>query len=654
MKKVVFCLFLLVFVISCSDKKTENNTDVRDDSNNTTNDSDISEDYDAVTDDDTATDIDITADEDITDDEDITTDEDISKDEDVSEEEDLTAESDQTTDDDTETGDEDEDTAADFDLTTDEDISTDDDMSADEDGVNDSDGTVDEDDSGCNLNNAIRFTKQPVKMNIAPNGRSVSLVCEAKLTGCGITYQWYETPDNSTNSGIAIPDATNQTFETPVVTEKGIYHYYCAVTAATPTGENKTSFSRIANVAYTALPTLYINTPDGIAITSKEEWITGASISIAGADNESWNFDEIETSIKGRGNSSWKRPKKPYALKLKKSREIMGMPKHKRWVLLANYWDSSFMRNELAFYFSELFELDWTPHGEFVDLVLNGKYNGLYWLGEAIKVDKNRVNINDGNPEMTDDEDKDYLIEIDTYFDETLRFKSEIREFPYMVKNDDYMVDENDEITAGGESRLDRLQSKINALEKLLYPDFTGVLDTNNCSAPDESYSDIIDIDSWVKFWFVIEIMDNWDSGHPRSDFFTFDSANNILKAGPVWDLDLAASNTSTSCRLNEALYYNALFKSPKFINRTKELWNTYSGRIDIESGIETIKSRIAVAAKYDAMLWTGRHDYINTVLNNKTVKVFDEYVEYLKKNINNKIPIVNSFIEDLPTETNP
>ena len=640
MKKVIFCLFLLtVLAASCGNKNTENLTEVGDDSSSTTNDSDISEDYDAVTDNDTAQETDIATGEDASDNEDITTEEDITTDEDVTENEEFTAESDLTTDDDSLA---DEDIVADFDSTTDEDIPADNDLSTDE------DSTIDEDDSGCNLNNAIKFTKQPVKTNIAPNGRSVSLACEAKLTGCEITYQWYETPGNSTNSGIVIADATNQTFETPAVTEKGIYYYYCAVTAATPTGESKTSVSRIASVAYTDIPTLYINTPDGIAITSKEEWITGASISIVGADNESWNFDEIETSIKGRGNSSWKKPKKPYALKLKKSREIMGMPKHKRWVLLANYWDSSFMRNELAFYFSRLFELDWTVHGQFVNLVLNGKYNGLYWLGEAIKVDKNRVNINDGNPEMTDEEDKDYLIEIDTYFDEILKFKSEIREFPYMIKNDDYMVDENDEITSGGQARIERLQSKINDLEKLLYPDFTGVLDTNNCSAPDESYSDIIDIDSWVKFWLVIEIMDNWDSGHPRSDFFTFDSTNNILKAGPVWDFDLAGSNRSASCRLNEALYYNALFKSPKFIARTKELWNEYSGRIDIEPIIETIQSRIALSAKYDAMLWTGRHDYINTSLYNNNVKVFDEYVEYLKESINKKINVVDTYIENL------
>ena len=648
LKKILLCLLIsaVFFVVSCGgSKKNWDQPEQTGDSHNITDDNDIFSDYDdAATDDDTAAETEITADEDLSDNENITTDEDI-------EDEDTPAESDQATDDDTVT---DEDISADADETIDEDIETDD-NATDDDNINDSDKITDNDDPGCDLEHGVTFIKKPDKMNIAPNGRSVSLVCEAETQGCGITYQWYESHSNSTNSGVALSDATNPTFETPAFTQRGIHYYYCAATASTPSGENKTFLSNVASVAYTALPTLYVNTPDGIEITSKEDWIKNAHISIVGADNESWNFENIETSIKGRGNTTWERPKKPYALKLKQAREIMGMPAHKRWVLLANYWDGSFMRNELAFYFSRLFELGWTVHGQFVDLVLNGRYNGLYWLGEAIKVDKNRVDINDGNTDMTDGEDKDYLIEMDNSFDENIKFKSEIRNFPYMIQNDDYMVDENDEITTGGTARLERLQARINDLERLLYPDFTAVLDTNDCSAPDESYSEIIDIDSWVKFWFVNEIMDNRDSGLPKSDFFTFDSTDNIFKAGPVWDFDLAATHRPTSCQLNKKIYYNALFKSPKFIARTKELWNEYSGRIDIYPQIENIQNRIVVAAEYDAMLWTGHHDYINLLQSNNTVKFFEEYVEFLEGSIRQKISVMNSFIEDLSVpETNP
>jgi len=42
----------------------------------------------------------------------------------------------------------------------------------------------------------------------------------------------------------------------------------------------------------------------------------------------------------------WALPKKPYALKLDKKQKIMGMPAHKRWVLMANYRDNSFMKND--------------------------------------------------------------------------------------------------------------------------------------------------------------------------------------------------------------------------------------------------------------------------------------------------------------------
>ena len=196
-----------------------------------------------------------------------------------------------------------------------------------------------------------------------------------------------------------------------------------------------------------------------------------ATISISGAQNNDWNFEPVTTSIRGRGNTTWGLPKKPYAIKLDKKKEIMGMPAHKRWVLIANYLDNSFIRNSMAFYYSEIFEMDYTVKGQFVDLFMNGEYVGLYWFGEAIKVDSNRININDGTKKMEDSEDKDYLIELDVYFDEPVKFRSSIRDLPYMIKNDDYMIDDNKELTSGGQARLERLQDKITAMENLLYPD---------------------------------------------------------------------------------------------------------------------------------------------------------------------------------------
>ena len=290
-----------------------------------------------------------------------------------------------------------------------------------------------------------------------------------------------------------------------------------------------------------------------------------------------------------------------------------------------------------------MFEMDWTPHGNFVDFVLNGKYQGLYWLGEDVRVNKNRVNINDGDDDIEDSKDQDYLIEMDKYYDEAVKFRSPIRDLPYMIKNDDYMIDENGEISAGGDARLERLQEKIERLENLLYPDYKEGDKTNDCSAPDEAYLGTIDADSWAKFWFVNEIMDNGELWHPKSAYFTFNSARNIFKAGPVWDFDWSSLEPRTACTVKTSLYYNALFKSPLFKARVKELWDEYYGEINIESHIEVMRSKLSVAAQYDTMLW-GEHDDSSGVKREN----FDAYVDFLKERILDKLSIVDKNISSM------
>ena len=50
-------------------------------------------------------------------------------------------------------------------------------------------------------------------------------------------------------------------------------------------------------------------------------------------------------------------------------------------------------------------------------------------------------------------------------------------------------------------------QDKIQALEKLLYPDYVDGMNTNDCAAPDEAYTKVIDVKSWAKFWLINEII---------------------------------------------------------------------------------------------------------------------------------------------------
>ena len=495
------------------------------------------------------------------------------------------------------------------------------------------------------LEPTFAITEQPTAITVVEKDSSVTLSFVAQMGNEKVSYQWYSSADGSTNNAIALKGADESSFKTGAISEKGVRYYFCVASV----GE-KSVTSDVAAVAYTGLPVLYVNTPKGVKIEDKEKWIKKTTLTLRDAKNSKWNFEDDTTSIRGRGNSTWEQPKKPYALKLDNKTEIMGMPKHKRWVLIANYLDNSFLKNHMAFYLSEKFEMDYTVRGEFVNLVLNGVYRGLYWLGEAIKVDKKRVNIYDGEDEMADTDDKDLLIEMDSHYDEVVKFTTPIRKMPYMVKNDDYFYDEdnNNEMTSGGTARLGRFQTKITNLENLLYPDYNTNDDckanTNYCSAPDEAYKGIIDVESWAKFWLINEIMDNTELNEPKSAYFTYQNKKegDVFKAGPVWDFDAGATKALTSVKLDTSIYYNALFKSPKFIKAVKDVWNKYSSTIDFNTEIQTMRSKLATAAKLDSLMWGDHKDYLENAISG-----FDGNVDFLKTSLINKKGVVGKYVNN-------
>ena len=89
----------------------------------------------------------------------------------------------------------------------------------------------------------------------------------------------------------------------------------------------------IGNTNYT-IPEIHIDIEDSLFVTSKTNYLK-AYIRINGNGLYADFADSV--SIKGRGNTSWHAPKKPYRLKFNKKKEIFGLKKGKNWVLLAHY-----------------------------------------------------------------------------------------------------------------------------------------------------------------------------------------------------------------------------------------------------------------------------------------------------------------------------
>ena len=149
-------------------------------------------------------------------------------------------------------------------------------------------------------------------------------------------------------------------------------------------------------LVYLGLPQVYITTPSSVPITSKVDWVEGGNMRIV----NSYGKEVLnETSdFRGRGNTTWyNMPKKPYAIKLDKRKKVLGMPDHKRWVMLANWMDRTLMRNAVAFEISRCC-MEYTPRGQFVELFVNNEHKGNYYLCEQIKIDRNRLNISEISP----------------------------------------------------------------------------------------------------------------------------------------------------------------------------------------------------------------------------------------------------------------
>ena len=329
------------------------------------------------------------------------------------------------------------------------------------------------------------------------------------------------------------------------------------------TVKSRIEYTFTVELLYSGLPVVFVKTPGGKEIPSKwEDWLSGSEITIYNPD---WTIDyQGPTGVRGRGNSTWYYPKKPYALKLDGKAAILGMPKHKRWVLLANWMDRTLMRNCVSFELASRSGLAYTPRGQFVELFLNGIHQGNYFLCEQIKVDENRVNID----ELDEDEaDGGYLLELDSYYDEAYKFRSPVRDLPYMFKDPDEVSD----------MQFEYLMNYVSELEYSLYDD-------QRFAAGE--YMDYIDMDSFADWWIVMELTGIWEPNHPKSTYMHKDKGGKLVM-GPVWDFDWETYTPKTWFSISEALYYKRLFQDARFVSKVKERWEMY------KAGYETIPEYI-------------------------------------------------------------
>ena len=366
------------------------------------------------------------------------------------------------------------------------------------------------------------------------------------------------------------------------------------------TVRSKIEYSFTIQVLHSGLPMVFITTPSGKDIPSKwEDWLSGTSVAVYNPD---WTLDYEGTSdIRGRGNSTWSYPKKPYALKLDAKAEILGMPKHKRWVLLANWMDRTLLRNSVSFNLASRTGLAYTPRGQFVELFVNGNHKGNYFLCEHIKVDENRVDID----ELDEDEvDGGYILELDSYYDEMNKFKSAVKGFPYMFKDPDEVND----------AQFAFIRDYVDNFETSLYDD---------ARFEAGEYMEYIDVESFVDWWLVMELTGIWEPNHPKSTYMHKDKGDK-LTMGPVWDFDWETYMHMDWFRIKDALYYGRLFQDSRFNAIVKERWTLLKPEFEtLPDYIMEEAAKIRNSESMNHKMWP-----ISQVVNRDEHMSFDQAVE--------------------------
>lgn len=306
------------------------------------------------------------------------------------------------------------------------------------------------------------------------------------------------------------------------------------------------------------LPAMFIETQSGSleAIHADKSHKEKGTISVL--ENGEVTVDSKLSSIKGRGNSTWALPKKPYNIKFEKKTNLFGMGKAKKWSLLASYYDPSFLRNTFIFDLADEIGLFYSSKSKHVDLYINGEYQGNYVVCESVEVGESRVNITDLE-DLNEDANKDidveavnlagdrngskagsikyaeipndpedisggYLLEFDfleRYIPEVSGFVTKLGQ-PVVLKSPEY----------ASKAQVEYISALWQELEDAIYSE-------NGTNALGKHYSDYIDIESFAKMYIIEEFSMDIDAGLSSCYFFK-DAKSDKLVASPVWDFDLA------------------------------------------------------------------------------------------------------------------
>lgn len=369
------------------------------------------------------------------------------------------------------------------------------------------------------------------------------------------------------------------------------------------------------------LPIININTY-GRPINSFVNYTSGTfSMSKSQAYKINEEIEEKSIGIRLRGNSTSLPRKKPYRIKFDIKQSLFGMEACKSWILLAEYYDETALRNATAFYLgSRLSGLKFTPRAYHVEVYLNDVYQGIYVLTDQVQVNPSRVNIIE-SPEV----DTGYLMYWDSRAAEEegaerdVTYIDGIGPTPVEFKTPERLTPDQRAFIG------DYIKKAYDAVR-----------------LPTKSFKDIetyIDINSAIDYIIVNEIFKNQDiAGY---SVYMYKDKGGKLHFGPLWDFDLSSGNVNYGDRglpnywfsmaNNRNQWFNGLMKNTEFRIAFRDRWMEIKEEI-LPSMFDYINERrrlIYKAALENDALYPERNSDTGMFGNPPQIRGFTQYNQY-------------------------
>ena len=301
--------------------------------------------------------------------------------------------------------------------------------------------------------------------------------------------------------------------------------------------------------------------------------------------------------VKVHGNTTFFYPKKSLDMKMEEITPLLGMEGGKRWVLISNYEDPSFMKNVIAYELQRKMGVEYGPDAQFVNVYVNDSFQGLYLLVE--RPDGGSVTFT--LQEEAQEAAESYMLELCgelTYLESPSGFETNHRyvtiRYPNIIGD-----------------KKDALANYVQKAESALYMEN---------GENDKEYLEYFDAESFAIQYLMQEFMKNYDTELNSQYIYLTDGGK--IKAGPAWDFGISMYKSyDTPMDGADLLHIESLVDEPKVAG---DMW---FGAIDSHEEVhELIKqiyteefyykakqvveyynaysSELAPAADIDAYLW--------------------------------------------------